>query len=61
MLSLTNALLIASINLSSSMETRFFACSGLVDHTSELKFSVNLRRIRENKILGQQTTGRHRK
>lgn len=41
-LPLTKALLIASINLSSSMEIRFFACSGVVDHTNELKFSVNL-------------------
>lgn len=50
--SLTKALLIASINLSSSMETRFFACSRVVDHTNELKFSVNLIQIKKNKTLG---------
>ena len=50
-LSLTKALLIASINLSSSMDTSFFACSGVVDHTNELKFSVNLTQIKkENSV-----------
>lgn len=31
------------------METRFFACSGVVDHTNELKFSVNLTQIKKKK------------
>ena len=48
-LPLTKALLTASINLSSSMETRFFACSGVVDHTNELKFSANLTQIKRKK------------
>ena len=50
-LPLTKALLIASINLSSSMETRFFACSGVVDHTNELKFSVNLTQIKRKNLV----------
>ena len=48
---LTKALLIASINLSSSMETRFFACSGFVDHTNELKFSVNLTQTKRKNLV----------
>lgn len=31
------------------METKFFACSGVVDHTNELKFSVNLTQIKREK------------
>jgi len=50
-LPLTKALLIASINLSSSMEIRFFACSGVVDHTNELKFSVNLTWIKIKNLV----------
>lgn len=34
------------------METRFFACSGVVDHTNELKFSVNLTQIKKKKPTG---------